>query len=285
MTMLFIFATFCISFILGLSTGHFKHFPYNIIFYLKNGKIYTPTPDYKGRNYNPENYDAVNVTVTNKTAIYLTYGQSNAGNYGASGYQVQHKVYQFLNNITYRYKDPSLGTTGNFGSVWGRLGDKLIEQGINEEVIFGNCAWGGKTIEKLSSSHYFNFLKTTYDGLMLKYGRVDAILYHQGEADNSPERIKAYYQNFEIFLNNLKKNNITVPVYICRASYCAQKKANKNLTEIQNSIIKNFDNVKPGPDTDTLTDDLYRLEDGCHFSAAGLNKFADMWITCLTNTN
>ncbi|MEC8299096.1 MAG: sialate O-acetylesterase, partial [Pseudomonadota bacterium] len=160
---------------------------------------------------------------------------------------------------------------------------KLIENGVYDQVVFSNSGWGGRTIGELKNGHEFEFLAANYNGLIKKYGRVDGILFHQGESNNSPEGVKNYYNDFSEFLSNLKDRAIVAPVYLSRVSLCGQKyPINENLTDIQNQIIRDFNTVKEGPNTDLLSLESDRLNDYCHFSLQGKDKFSDMWVELLT---
>lgn len=269
-------------YVIGISSVINKHFPYNLIedfFYQNSPKKFK----YGGRNFNFNFYTEKEVIVTNKTGVYLTYGQSNSVNGGELGYINTDNVFQFLLGSTYIYKDPSLGGTGLGASVWGRLGDKLIENKINDNVIFSNSGWNSKSIKDLKTSHFIEFLIQNYKGLVKKYGRVDAILFHQGEADYSSEGVYEYYDHFIEFYQNLKDEGIQIPIYLSRASICGENStSNENLIKIQNLLIKNFDLIKEGPNTDLLVKKEYRLADYCHFSDKGLNEFSKMWFESLT---
>jgi hypothetical protein len=276
-----------ISFTLGITTGTYKHFPYNIIIKIKRSLIKENViinNDYPGRNYNLSNQVKVDsIEVTEKTGIYLTYGQSNSVNSGELGYTVKNKVYQSILGHHFLYKDPSLGGNGNKGSVWGMVGDKLIQNNIHDKVIFSNCGWGGKKINELRQGPYLGFLILNYQSLIKNFGKVDGILYHQGESDNGPTNEEKYYNEFVEFIQTLKTNGINIPVYLSRVSYCGvNHPINNKLTEIQTKLINDFEIIKEGPNTDLLSDKKYRLEDNCHFSLLGYDKFSDMWVQCLS---
>ena len=84
-------------------------------------------------------------------------------------------------------------------------------------------------------------------------------------------------------LKKLKENGIEIPIYLSKASLCGyDRNINKNLTDVQNKIINDFDIVLEGPNTDLLSDTKFRLEDYCHFSLLGFEKFSDMWVESLT---
>lgn len=236
-----------------------------------------------GRNFNILHYKTKSVNSKLNTGIYLTYGQSNSTNGGEFGYVVKNGVFQFLLGETFLYEDPSLGVNGSGGSVWGMVGDKLIDNGIHEQVVFSNCGWGGKKIEELKEGHYFEYLVNNYNDLIKKFGRVDGILYHQGEGDNNPQGVKDYYNNFSEFISNLKDEGINIPIYLSRVSLCGEKyPINNKLTNLQNQLINDYEVIKEGPNTDLLSKKNDRLKDYCHFSLEGYDKFSDMWIESLT---
>ena len=270
------------SFIFGVSSGHYKHFPFNILYLVKNGEKLPNKPKYTGRMYDTKGLIHKHVDVSDRTGIYLTYGQSNSVNSGELGYDVKNDVYQFILGNTFDYEDPSLGGNGTGGSVWGMVGDKLIEKGFHDKVIFSNSGWGGKKIEELNRGGFFDFLIFNYKTLIDKYGRVDGILYHQGESDNNPQGVKEYYNNFSKFITNLNDEGINIPIYLSRVSLCGEKRPiNNKLTNIQNQLINDYEIIKEGPNTDLLSKKTERLKDYCHFSLEGFDKFSDMWVESL----
>lgn len=266
------------SFIFGLSSGHYKHFPFYSIQKIKHGVNTVSRFTWGGRNLNIEFYSKKLIDRSKKTGIYITYGQSNSANSGEYGYIVKNDVFQFILGETFVYEDPSLGATGSGGSVWGMVGDKLIEKNIYEQVVFANSAWSNKTIEDLKSGHEFEYLINNYNSLIKKFGRVDGILFHQGESDNNDMGVKNYYKNFVELIESLKQEGVFIPIYLSRASLCGNNSINKDLTNIQNQLINDFDIIKKGPDTDLLILKSERLNGYCHFSLEGYQKFSDMWV-------
>ncbi len=262
----------------GIATGHYKLFPFNILLGFKNQ--FDDSSENK-RNFETGNLVELDVSIDSTTGIYLTYGQSNAANHGQIGYEVKYKVYQYQRGKTYNYRDPSLGATGNDGSVWGMVGDKLIESNIHSKVIFSNNGYGGRRIEDLNNDPYLDHLLLNYKQLVKNYGRVDAILFHQGEINHSNKYGNSnYYEEFKILIDKLKTEGIIIPIYLSRTSIC-NNESDPGLLKIQNKIIDDFNIVFPGPNTDLLLDRKYRLPDNCHFSQLGYEKFSDMWIAAL----
>ena len=199
-------------------------------------------------------------------------------NSGEIGYVVMNNVYQSVFGDTYIYKDPSLGVNGDKGSVWGMVGDKLIDHGLYDNVIFSNCGSGGKKISQLNKEPIISFLVNNYHSLINKFGKVDGILFHQGESDNNLSGEKNYYIEYIKFLEILKDNGIEVPIYLSRASISGKKKTNYELVNIQNKLINDFKIIKKGPNTDLLVDKKYRINGSPHFSREGLEMFSDMWV-------
>ncbi len=262
----------------GIATGHYKYFPFNLFFSFKNQ--YVDSPENK-RNFETGNLEEIDLSTDSSTGIYLTYGQSNAANHGQIGYEIKAEVYQYQKGKTYIYKDPSLGATGNDGSVWGMLGDKLIKSNIHKKVIFSNSGYGGRRIEDLNKEPYLNHLIENYNHLVRDYGRVDAILFHQGEINHSNKYGNSnYYEEFKTLVDTLKAQGITIPIYLSRTSIC-DNESDTDLLRIQNKIIEEVDQVFPGPNTDLLSEKKYRLPDNCHFSLLGYEKFSDMWVRAL----
>ncbi|MFV8281338.1 hypothetical protein ACNKXS_07320 [Christiangramia marina] len=271
---LFIIGAYCF----GIATGHYRYFPFDIFFEIKQG-----VDTNSKRNLDIDSLVEVDIAVSENTGIYLTYGQSNSVNHGQIGYDVRENVYQFLEGKAYLYHDPSLGGTGKGGSVWGIVGDKLIENGNHESVIFSNNGWQGKRLEELIEDPYITYLINSYQQLLAKYGRVDAILFHQGEINHSMKfGNENYYEDFKILLQKLYREGIHIPIYLSRTSIC-NTPSDSSLIDIQNKIIKDFEIVHEGPNTDLLFDKKYRLLDYCHFSMLGYKKFSDMWVKCLTD--
>ena len=94
-----------------------------------------------------------------KPLVFVTYGQSNSVNQSERGYEVSEDVYMFIDGKTYRYRDPALGGTGGQGSVWGRVGDQLIQNNFASSVVFVNTGWSGASIHDLTYSHQYSFFE------------------------------------------------------------------------------------------------------------------------------
>ena len=227
----------------------------------------------RNRIHDVSNRFQYDLTQTENIGVFLIYGQSNAMNDSYKGYEVKNDVYMQLNAKSYAYEEPTLGGTGKYGNVWGRVGDKLIDSGVYDSVIFSLAGESGKNISYLSKYPNIAFLKIQYDNLFNVFGRVDGLLVHQGESDN---RNANYYNDFEKFIDILIKLNINTPIYLARTSYCNGNESKITL-EHQNMIIEKY-NLHEGPNTDLYKDDVYRLKDRCHFSKLGLDMISNEWV-------
>ncbi len=270
-----------LSFLFGVSTGYYNHFPFSVLW---DVKLLLSKEDYESkRNYDTSIHKETAIKISDSTGVYITYGQSNAVSSGQIGYDVKSEVYQFFKNKVYVYKDPSLGCASGVkdgGSVWGMVGDKLIERSVHDKVIFSNCGYTGRKLEELNKGYFFDYLLSVYKELSKEFGRVDGILYHQGESNNGQS--ENYYDDFVEFIEKLRENKISAPVYLSRVSYCGYHlPKDEKLIKIQNRLIKDLEQVFEGPNTDVLDKKEYRLPDYCHFSLLGFDAFADMWVASI----
>lgn len=217
-------------------------------------------------------------------AIFLTYGQSNAVNSGQIGYVPSRQVLNFHNGVLYRYEDPALGGQGRNGSVWGRVGDQLVEQSVHAGAVFALAGANGTTLEQLSQPPYYDYLLQEYTALRHHLGRVDAILLHQGEANHRHRQAGDYRSAFLAFERQLRRDGVTAPLYLSQASYCGNS-IDDALLAAQDQLIRELPGVLRGPNTDTLTAPRYRLPDRCHFSADGLDAAATLWVQSLLHAS
>ena len=218
--------------------------------------------------------------------VFLTYGQSNAANTEQLGYEVQGPVFMVSDGMAFQYKDPSLGTTGVNGTVWGRVGDRLIERGEADAVFFINTAWGGASMEELASGHAYNYLESQLKQALARFGRIDGVLIHHGERhnrgipDKPPIGAETYRDPFLQLRDKIGKLT-DAPIYLSKVSYCADRGIDQQVLDLQDDLIREFPGVLRGVDSDKLTDVKYRLPDGCHFSAEGQDALADQWIAAI----
>lgn len=233
-------------------------------------------------------HNSINIECDNsykKVAVILALGQSNAANSGEGIYKVKNPVISVYKGKCYKANDPLLGATGNGGSVWGRLSDKLIENGMYDYVVIKSIAVGGSPIVSWTQhgngpvhGNYFGRIINAINELNEIGFNITHILWHQGEQDTSFGTTAKNYK--KMFLNMLdgirKKGGVKSPIYVARASLC-QGRSSREVVAAQNELIEQYDDILQGPNTDLINDSKYRIDGGCHFSESGLALHANKW--------
>jgi hypothetical protein len=210
-----------------------------------------------------------------KVMVAIVFGQSNSANYGESRKRAKEGVYNFYKGKLYRAEDPLLGATGNQGSVWTRLGDRIIEEKLYDEVIFIAIGVGSTSIARWTTggdlhSRIINAIsEVTQSGL-----KVTHLLWHQGESDIKTSK-QEYKKMFMNMLYDIRSRGVEAPIYVSIATRCERSTLNE-IQEAQIELVDISSGIYPGPNTDNLRF-CYRY-DGCHFSDEGLEKYAESWM-------
>lgn len=213
-----------------------------------------------------------------RTMVVLAFGQSNSANFGETPRKAREQVYNFYKGQLYEAQDPLLGAQGIGGSVWTRLGDKLIGSRQYDAVVFVPLGVGGTDIARWKSGGdlHSHVLETIRDlkgqGLPITH-----LLWHQGEADALLKTSKSAYKSmFLSMLSSIRAQGVAAPIYVSVATRCQKQREDKELREAQQELVDSSHGIYAGPDTDRLGF-CYRY-DGCHFSDEGLEKFAELWF-------
>ncbi|MEB3273047.1 MAG: sialate O-acetylesterase [Prochlorothrix sp.] len=216
-----------------------------------------------------------------QSLIGLILGQSNAANYGETRHRSRPGVWSFHNGTLIPAADPLPGADGDGGSVWTRLGDRLLASGFYNRVIWVPLARGGSAIAQwVPGGDLYDRIPPTIAQLHQANLGPTHVLWHQGEADaytwNTPPAL--YQQRFRQLVQALRAMGITAPIYLCLATRFQELDRHEPLRRAQRELTQD-PGVYRGPDTDMLGSD-YRY-DGAHFSTAGLDRFADLWLEVL----
>ncbi len=217
-----------------------------------------------------------------RTMVALVFGQSNAANSGQRRGHGGPGVYNFYAGKLHEAQDPLLGATGEGGSVWTRLGPKLLEDGPYDAVVFAPVAVGGTAIREwtVGGKLHPRLLETVAE---LKRADLTPthLLWHQGEADNrAGTGADDYQEMFLAMLGSLRDRGVRAPAYVSVATLCGSARPNETLRAAQRGLVNAALNIRAGPDTDALNTG-YR-SDGCHFSAYGLERYAELWLAALS---
>lgn len=228
-----------------------------------------------------ENYHSVAVEEARKGMVIFTFGQSNSANHGWGNYTPRNKVYNYFEGKLYPSADPLIGATGQGGSVWNRLADKLIENGCTEQVTIIPIGVGGVEISAWAEGGYLHGKLVETVDKMKEQGIIsDCILWHQGESDNISNASKEdYIRMFETIRDVFRSRGVNSPIGVSIASYhpyCIEENEGNDvdIREAQEELAKRYDDIFAGPDTDKLNKAFHRA-DGVHFSEKGQEEHAE----------
>jgi hypothetical protein len=233
----------------------------------------------------------------NKTMVILALGQGNAANGGEGKYTPKHNVYNIFNGKCYKADDPLLGATDNKGSVWGRLGDKIIENGMYENVIIKSIGVGGSPVicwtvsgtgigykDRLYGNYHSRILEANEELTSLGFP-ITHILWHQGESDMKNGTTTAQYkERFLDMLGSMRKNGIGAPIYVALASRYGRE-TSQEVINAQKQLVEEHVDIFQGPNTDIIDRLEERTEDGQRFTEIGLEKHANAWVESLKQYN
>jgi hypothetical protein len=223
------------------------------------------------------------------TTVILTFGQSNAANSCEERYTPRGAVHVFhaFDMKFYRAIDPLAGASDYGGSVWGRLGDRLIDAGFARSVLFVPIAFGATYVEDWApGGQYYRRLVFALHRLKRAGIAVDMLCWHQGEANanHTPMTAEEYRDCFRAMLRGVREAGVKAPVYVALATLCEDgPHPFQNSTQIrlgQKKLVSIWNRVMPGPDTDQIG--LAHRRDGCHFAASGQELAAQAWFRAIT---
>jgi hypothetical protein len=213
-----------------------------------------------------------------RVMVALAFGQSNAANFGENPRQAGAGVWNFHQSKLYAAHDPLLGAGGDGGSIWTRLGDRLIAATYYDAVVFLTLAVGDAALARwtVNGDLHPRLVEAIRDvqshGLPITH-----VLWHQGEKDARLHTSKqAYKQMFMDMVSSLRHHGVTAPIYVSVATRCQKVRAQEEIRQAQQELVDMNKGIYAGPDTDTL-DWRYRY-DGCHFSDEGLERCAELWL-------
>lgn len=216
--------------------------------------------------------------ISSDAAILLIMGQSNAANSGDSLYKPVHSVfnYDWMNGKCYRAEDPLLGTDGDGGTIWSRLGDELIEHAGFKQVLLVDVAASGTSIRVWAGENGPAARAVKAAQALRRYGlKFTHVLWHQGESDWEMHKL-VYTRLFSEMTNYIRANGIDAPIFVATSTLCKGRRA-PQIREAQRELPMLVPNVFPGADADSVDRFRDRQTDFCHFKASGLAQLATLW--------
>jgi hypothetical protein len=242
-----------------------------------------PNPDLSGYSDTSQRTPVDCALIKNSShAVILTLGQSMADNAGDEPIVAQKGVYNFnfLDGKCYHAMDPLLGTTASGGSVWTRLGNKIIKNKIFDNVLFVPIAVGGTSIKQWvprGESGSFARIKIAIDGLRRQGHKITHIFWVQGSQDARGRMKKSdYIERFMEISSKIRDLSVTSPIFVAQSTICRTKES-AEIGAAQRLIPSYSNNIFAGPNIDQINKVGQRY-DGCHMSSSGLEEHANLWL-------
>jgi len=221
------------------------------------------------------------------TMIFLAFGQSNASDYGAGSYICKNKeIYNYYKGDLYRAKEPLLGPDGTGTSVWTRVADMLIDSGMYKKVIIVPCGIGQTSVDCWANGSCKIQLQKTLDYLKKDNIKLTHVFWDQGETDVVDKTTKNQYkERLKAVIKIVRDEQAGAPFFATITGYCPFQNdyplgIDTNITQAQHEVISEVNNVKLGPNTDSINLAYYRF-DYLHFTEKGLDKLAGLWYNSI----
>lgn len=223
---------------------------------------------------------------TDRTAVLLIIGQSNAANTGGERFASQSgRVAAYFDGKCSIAASPLLGISGLAGEPWSAIGDRLVSNGSFDEVVLIPAAIGGSSLKQWMPGGELNaMLREVVKDAEGRY-RITHVLWHQGETDFSiGTSEEAYVSGFQALARDLRNWGIVAPIYVSVATRCQetdeQWSADNPISRAQGRLGNLGEGFAPGLDTDALLTAIDR-SDGCHIGGSGMSKVIDAWTEIL----
>jgi Carbohydrate esterase, sialic acid-specific acetylesterase len=221
---------------------------------------------------------------TERTAVLLIAGQSNAANSAAQRHETRHpdRVLNFMSGRCYVAGSPLLGATGFAGEPWTLMADQLIDAQAFERVILAPIAVGGSNIAQWAKGGALNNSMIPLVQDLVTHYRVTHVLWHQGESDFTLKTDAiSYKRQFQSFAETLRANAVEAPVFVSTATRCLPGWSEPNAIQTaQKALASGQSGFKAGVDTDRLLMPQDRYDD-CHMADSGEVKTAKAWAALL----
>lgn len=216
--------------------------------------------------------------LTEKSMVAFTFGQSNSGNsIGERNKAATGQVTNYFDGHYYKAADPLLGATGNAGSQWTILADKIISQGLADQVVLIPAGVGGSSVQQWRNGGALNsMLEMRLQDAQKQGLNVTHFFWHQGEIDNNNA-----YRDYEAGLTEIiqltQRYFPNARFFVAQASAYCPLPSSREILDSQRAVTR-LKNVYLGPNTDLIGPE--DRSDGCHLSGRGAEKAASEWVEC-----
>jgi hypothetical protein len=223
---------------------------------------------------------------TDRTAVFLVIGQSNAANSGGQRFRAESgRATAYFEGKCYAAASPLLGSSGIAGEPWSAIADRLAGDGSFDQVVLVPAAIAGTALaEWIAGGELHAMLQQVVQDAQQHY-RFTHVLWHQGETDFSMKTTEdAYLAGFRSLAGDLHAWGVAAPIYVSVATRCeetdAQWSADNPVSRAQRRLASSGEGFALGVDSDSFLKPLDRY-DGCHIAGSGLTKFIDAWADIL----
>lgn len=218
--------------------------------------------------------------------VFLAFGQSNSANYGLGEYRVRNEVYNYYRGKIYAAQEPLLGADGKGTSVWTRVADLAIDDGLYDKAIIVPCGIGQTSVSCWSSGKCADVIDGILENLERDGIELTHIFWCQGETDNVDDTTATEYgEELGKVIEHFRNRGIAAPFFVALTSYFPFNNDNplgisQQVLEGQLHVLDSANRVVKGPNVDALNLAYYRY-DAVHFSEQGLDKLAMSWYNVI----
>jgi Carbohydrate esterase, sialic acid-specific acetylesterase len=229
---------------------------------------------------------------TDRTAVLLVLGQSNAANDGGQRHRSAYgdKVVNAFDGRCFISASPLLGSTDTKGEYWTALGNSMIASGRYDNVVIAPLAYNGSEVARWAKGGDLNneLVDTVKQVKQMGY-RPTNILWVQGEADLvKGTSTQDYETRFLSMVDTLRGQDVNAPVYISTATKCLEPSnggfkvhiPDNPIVHAQQALSKSGNGIREGVNSDTLLTEDDRYDD-CHIGGSGADKVAQAWLNIL----
>jgi hypothetical protein len=213
--------------------------------------------------------------------VIAAFGQSNSANYGEQRYVPVGPVYDVMDGRCFLAHDPLLASDGVGGSVWTRLADRLIARGSAPAVVLVSFGASGSEIARWAPGGDLHGRISKRLAPLIALGLAPhVVIFHQGESDAKLGTSAVDYgERLDAVIASVRRLGVEAPFLVAVASYCYGR-SSQEVVAAQRAAVDPARGIHAGANTDRLLGATLRFDD-CHFSTAGLDQAADLWLDAL----
>ena len=217
--------------------------------------------------------------------MVLAIGQSNAANHGALAPGAAQPVVLLAQGQCVLAVDPLPGGTGRGASIWQRLPQYFARLEPQRPLVLAVMGVDATSIQDWvgEKSPLGARLENQVKAMVALNLSPTLVLWQQGEADARQGTTSvAYGAGLEKLVKILDQAGSNAPIVMARSTVCRSSPYAAVRFAIEAKAASN-PRFRLGPDTDTLLGPDLRA-DGCHFSAQGLERAAQLWANSIVQS-